>query len=103
MQIRHMQSGICNQAHIAIDLASLSILYSEHSFTLSMDVFVVVDDKTHGLRGCCCLPMTLSEVCRYVCATQGMNYVAALLLVALDRDEESAFWIMVALMDTDGV
>jgi hypothetical protein len=32
---------------------------------------------------------------------QGMNYVVALLLVALGHDEEAAFWVLVSLIDDD--
>ncbi len=34
---------------------------------------------------------------------QSMNYIAALLLVVLERNEESAFWAMVSLIDDDGL
>lgn len=32
---------------------------------------------------------------------QGMNYVAALLLLALGHDEEASFWVMASLIDND--
>ena len=31
-----------------------------------------------------------------------MNYIAALLLVVLERNEEKAFWVLVSLIDDDG-
>lgn len=34
---------------------------------------------------------------------QGMNYVVGLLLLALDKNEESAFWVLAALIDEDGI
>ena len=33
---------------------------------------------------------------------QSMNYIAALLLIALERNEENAFWVLVSLIDDDG-
>ena len=33
---------------------------------------------------------------------QSMNYVAAMLLLGMDLDEEKAFWAMVALIDDNG-
>jgi hypothetical protein len=33
---------------------------------------------------------------------QSMNYLAAMLLLALGRDEESAFWVLVCLIDDGG-
>lgn len=30
---------------------------------------------------------------------QGMNFLVALLLLALDKDQEKAFWVMVVLLD----
>lgn len=32
---------------------------------------------------------------------QGMNYVAATLLIAMEYDEEAAFWVLASLIDTD--
>ncbi len=34
---------------------------------------------------------------------QSMNYVAAMLLLCLDLSEERAFWVMVALIDDNGL
>eukprot|EP00891_Asterochloris_glomerata_P005168 jgi/Astpho2/5168/Aster-04752 len=34
---------------------------------------------------------------------QSMNYVAAMLLLGMDLDEEKAFWAMVALIDDNGI
>ena len=34
---------------------------------------------------------------------QSMNYIAALLLIVLERNEENAFWVLVSLIDDDGV
>ena len=33
---------------------------------------------------------------------QSMNYIAALLLVAMEKDEENAFWVLVSLIDDGG-
>lgn len=33
---------------------------------------------------------------------QSMNYLAAMLLLALEQSEESAFWILVCLIDDNG-
>lgn len=33
---------------------------------------------------------------------QSMNYLAAMLLLALDRAEEKAFWVLVSLIDDGG-
>lgn len=33
---------------------------------------------------------------------QSMNYIAALLLIILERNEEKAFWLLVSLIDDDG-
>lgn len=33
---------------------------------------------------------------------QSMNYIAALLLLAMDRDEEKTFWVLVSLIDDGG-
>ena len=33
---------------------------------------------------------------------QSMNYLAAMLLLALGRDEEAAFWVLVVLIDDGG-
>lgn len=33
---------------------------------------------------------------------QSMNYLAAMLLLALDRSEEKAFWVLVSLIDDGG-
>lgn len=34
---------------------------------------------------------------------QSMNYIAAMLLLCLELSEERAFWVMVALIDDNGV
>ncbi|BDA49083.1 TBC1 domain family member 2A [Coccomyxa sp. Obi] len=34
---------------------------------------------------------------------QSMNYLAAMLLLALDRSEEKAFWVLVSLIDDGGI
>lgn len=34
---------------------------------------------------------------------QSMNYIAALLLIILERNEESAFWVLVSLIDDGGM
>ena len=34
---------------------------------------------------------------------QSMNFLAAALLLALDRSEEKAFWVLVCLIDDGGV
>ena len=33
---------------------------------------------------------------------QGMNYIAATLLLALERNEENTFWVLVSLIDDGG-
>ena len=33
---------------------------------------------------------------------QSMNYIAALLLLAMEEDEEAAFWVLVSLIDDGG-
>jgi hypothetical protein len=33
---------------------------------------------------------------------QGMNYLAAMLLLALERSEEDSFWLLVSLIDDGG-
>lgn len=33
---------------------------------------------------------------------QGMNYLAAMLLLALERSEENSFWLLVSLIDDGG-
>ncbi len=43
-----------------------------------------------------------ASLCVQVGYCQGMNYLAAMLLLALERSEENSFWLLVALIDDGG-
>lgn len=52
-------------------------------------------DAIVQMNPCCCSRAQVGYC-------QSMNYLAAMLLLALGREEESAFWVLVCLIDDGG-